>query len=49
LRISTIPMATMSFRRIEFEEIVVLLRLHLYNRGKNHGANANTVHLDAKI
>lgn len=29
-----------SFSKVEIEEIVTMVRLNLYNRGRTHGANA---------
>jgi hypothetical protein len=33
-------MDSISFSKIEIEEIVAMVRLDLYNRGRTHGANA---------
>ena len=33
-------MDSTSFSKIEIEEIVAMVRLDLYNRGRTHGANA---------
>jgi len=33
-------MDSTSFSKIEIEEIVAMMRLNLYNRGRMHGANA---------
>jgi hypothetical protein len=33
-------MDSTSFRKIEIEEIVAMVRLNRYNRGRTHGANA---------
>ena len=34
------PMDSTSFSQIEIEEIVAMVRLNRYNRGRTHGANA---------
>jgi len=34
------PMDSTSFSKIEIKEIVVMVRLNLYNRSRMHGANA---------
>jgi hypothetical protein len=34
------PMDSTSFSQIEIEEIVAMVRLNCYNRGRIHGANA---------
>jgi hypothetical protein len=34
------PMDSTSFSKIEIEEIVAMVRLNRYNRGRTHGANA---------
>jgi len=37
---STILMDSTSFSKVEIEEIVAMIRLNRYNRGRTHGANA---------
>ena len=34
------PMDSTSFSKVEIEEIVAMVRLNRYNRGRTHGANA---------
>ena len=44
---TTITMNSTSFSKIEIEEIVAMVRLDRYNRGRTHGANAILLEMES--